>query len=141
MTTMTKQKITIEATINAPVNKVWDAWTTPEDIIQWNSPSPEWHTPRAQNDLKVGGRFISRMEAKDGSAGFDFGGTYDKVDKNKCMAYTMDDNRTVEVLFDVNGDQTKVTETFEAEEENSLEMQRGGWQAILDNFKKYVEGN
>lgn len=133
------QQVTISAVINAPVDKVWAAWTTPADIINWNNASPDWHTPRAENDLRVGGSFTSRMEAKDGSFGFDFGGVYDEVEAHKVIAYTMSDNRKVRVLFDCNGAQTTVTETFDAENQNPVEMQRTGWQAILDNFKKYTE--
>lgn len=139
MTTQQKTNITVEATINVPVEKVWKLWTTPEDIIQWNSASEDWHTPSATNDLRVGGRFTSRMEARDGSMGFDFGGVYDKVKANAEIRYTMDDDRKVSVLFKEENGKTKVTETFEAEGENSVEMQRDGWQAILDNFKKYAE--
>lgn len=133
------QQVTISAVVNAPVDKVWAAWTTPADIINWNNASPDWHTPHAENDLRVGGSFTSRMEAKDGSFGFDFGGVYDEVETHKVIAYTMSDNRKVRVLFDSNGVQTTVTETFDAENQNPVEMQRAGWQAILDNFKKYTE--
>ncbi|MEP7264566.1 MAG: SRPBCC family protein [Bacteroidota bacterium] len=141
MTTANKTVITIESTITAPVEKVWKLWSTPTDICKWNSPSPDWHTPFATNDLRVGGRFSSRMEAKDGSMGFDFGGTYDEVKTNETIAYTMDDNRTAKINFEPKGASTKVTIAFDAEEVNSIEMQRGGWQAILDNFKKYAENN
>ncbi len=131
--------ITVEAHINAPVEKVWECYTNPDDITNWNNASPDWHTPRTENDLRVGGKFLSRMEAKDGSAGFDFWGIYDEVEVNKLIKYTMGDGRKVEVLFAGDGAQTKVVINFEAENENSVEMQRVGWQAILDNFKKYVE--
>ena len=139
MTTGQKTKITVETTVNAPIEKVWKAWTTPSDITQWNNASDDWHTPRAENDLRVGGSFTSRMEAKDGSFGFDFGGIYDEVEHHKSIAYTMGDDRTVRVDFTAMGDQTKVTETFDAENQNSHELQRSGWQAILDNFKQYTE--
>ena len=139
MTSTDKISITVEATINAPVEKVWKLWSTPEHIINWNSASPDWHTPWSENDLRVGGKFASRMEAKDGSFGFEFGGEYSKVEENKAIEYFMSDGRRVEVLFTTEGDATKVTETFDAETENPVEMQRGGWQAILDNFKKYTE--
>jgi len=132
--------ITIEATVNAPVEKVWERWTRPEHITRWNSASDDWHTPSATNDLRPGGAFTSRMEAKDGSMGFDFGGIYDEVDQHRLISYTMGDGRRVSVTFDGSGDKTKVVETFDAETENSVEMQRAGWQAILDNFKKYTEG-
>jgi uncharacterized protein YndB with AHSA1/START domain len=136
-----KIRITVEATINAPVEKVWEYWTKPEHITQWNNASPDWHAPRAENDLRVGGRFTNRMEARDGSFGFDFGGVYDEVKTNELIAYTTDDDRKVSILFNSDGNTTTVTETFEAEEENSVELQKGGWQSILDNFKKYVETN
>lgn len=139
MTTTDKISITVEATINAPVEKVWKLWSTPEHIINWNTASPDWHTPWSENDLRVGGKFASRMEAKDGSFGFEFGGEYSQVEENKLIEYFMSDGRRVEVIFTTEGDTTKVTETFDAETENPVEMQRGGWQAILDNFKKYVE--
>jgi len=137
----TKQSITIKSNINAPVEKVWKMWNTPSDIMQWNAASDDWHTPRAESDLRAGGTFSARMEAKDGSFGFDFGGTYDEVIPNSKLAYTLGDGRKVDVTFEGNGQQTKVIETFEAESENSIEMQRDGWQAILDNFKKYAESN
>ena len=139
MNAANKTRITVSATINAPVEKVWNAWSAPEHIVKWNSASDDWHTPRAENDLRTGGRFFSRMEAKDGSWGFDFGGTYDDVQTNERIAYTMDDGRKVEVAFAGEGNVTRVTETFEAEAENPEEMQRSGWQSILDNFKKYAE--
>lgn len=131
--------ITIQATINAPRNKIWKLWTTPEHITQWNAASDDWHTPSAQNDVRVGGEFLLRMEAKDGSFGFDFTGMYDEVEENITLAYTLDDGRRVKILFEeVNGG-THITQTFDAENTNPLEMQREGWQSILNNFKKYVE--
>ena len=136
-----KQTITVENTIKAPVKKVWDYWSGPEHIKKWNSASDDWHTPRAENDLRVGGSFVSRMEAKDGSMGFDFGGTYDEVKEHEYIEYTIGDGRKVKVRFSGKGNTTKVVVNFEAEETNSVEMQRGGWQAILDNFKKYTEAN
>jgi len=139
METMNKTVITVENTINAPVEKVWNYWTKPEHITQWCNASDEWHTPRAENDLKVGGKFNSRMEAKDGSMGFDFWGTYDVVKNNEYIEYTMGDGRKCKITFTANGNSTKVVESFEAEEENPVEMQKGGWQAILDSFKKYTE--
>ena len=139
METAPKTAITVETTVKAPVGKVWKLWTTPAHITKWNTASKDWHTPRAENDLRVGGRFFSRMEAKDGSFGFDFEGVYDEVKPNELIAYTMSDGRKVKVTFTANGAETKVTETFEPESTNSLEMQRGGWQAILDSFKKYAE--
>jgi len=139
METMNKTSITIETIINAPVDKVWECWNKPEHITQWCNASDEWHTVRAENDLRVGGKFNSRMEAKDGSMGFDFWGIYDVVNPNEKIEYTMGDGRKCEITFTANGNSTKVVESFEAEEENSVEMQKGGWQAILDNFKKYAE--
>ncbi|UXP31249.1 SRPBCC family protein [Reichenbachiella agarivorans] len=134
-----KTKITVETNITAPITKVWEVWTKPEHITQWNNASPDWHTPRAENDLRKGGRFTSRMEAKDGSFGFDFAGVYDEVKLHELIAYTMEDGRTVMVQFTSSGNHTKLTETFDPEHENPVEMQKDGWQAILDNFKKYTE--
>ena len=131
--------ITVAATVNAPVEKVWALWTAPQHIINWNNASPDWHTPSAENDLRRGGKFSYRMEARDGSFGFDFGGVYDDVIENKLIKYTLGDGRKVEVLFAVEDDATSVTENFEAENQNPIEMQRGGWQNILDSFKKHAE--
>jgi uncharacterized protein YndB with AHSA1/START domain len=139
MTTNKKPIITVEASINAPVAKVWTLWTDPQHIVNWNNASDDWFTPRAENDLKVNSRFIWRMEARDGSSGFDFSGVYKKVEPHKKIEYTLDDNRKVEISFVSKGDRTLVKETFEAEDENSLELQRQGWQAILDNYRKYAE--
>ncbi|NYE07177.1 uncharacterized protein YndB with AHSA1/START domain [Bacillus niacini] len=134
----TSKKIVVETTVQAPVEKVWEYWTEPTHIKKWNSASEEWHTPFAENDLKVGGKFLSRMEAKDGSFGFDFGGVYDDVRLNEVIAYSLEDGRKVTINFIRQGDETKVIETFDAENSNPIEMQEAGWQAILDNFKKYV---
>ncbi len=139
METMNKTNITVETTVNASKETVWEYWIKPEHITQWNNASNDWHTPRAENDLRVGGKFLSRMEAKDGSFGFDFSGVYDEVKPNERIVYTIADGRKVIIDFKGSGNATKVSETFDAEQTNSLEMQRGGWQAILDNFKKYVE--
>jgi uncharacterized protein YndB with AHSA1/START domain len=141
MDTQQATVITVENTINAPVAKVWEFWSKPEHITKWCSASNDWHTPRAENDLRTGGKFLSRMEAKDGSFGFDFGGVYDEVRNNEYIEYTMGDGRKVKITFSANGDTTKVVESFDAESTNPVEMQRGGWQAILDNFKKYTEAN
>jgi len=141
METQEKTVVTIENTINAPVEKVWEYWSKPEHIVKWNAASDDWHTPRAENDLREGGSFLSRMEAKDGSMGFDFGGVYNVVRKNEYIEYTMGDNRKVKNNFTSQGNKTKVVVDFEAENENPVEMQKGGWQMILDNFKKYVEAN
>src|SRR5947208_12788703 len=122
--TTEKKQITIGCTINAPADKVWKLWSEPEHIKQWNNASDDWHTPSAENDLRVGGKFSSRMEAKDGSIGFDFGGVYDDVKTNERIAYTIGDGRKVSVHFSGNGDETRVVETFEAEDTNPIEMQR-----------------
>lgn len=140
---MEKQEktITVETTVKAPVEKVWRLWSLPEHITKWNNASDDWHTPSAENDLREGGKFVSRMEARDGSMGFDFGGVYDKVKIHELIEYTIGDGRKVKVSFSSDGDDTKVMETFEAENTHSMELQRGGWQAILDSFKKYAESN
>jgi uncharacterized protein YndB with AHSA1/START domain len=136
----TEQKnITVEATINAPIETVWQCWTEPKHIVNWNNASDDWHTTEATNDLKIGGKFSSIMAAKDGSFSFDFWGIYDAVETHKLLAYTLGDGRDVTISFSKKGNQTTVTEIFEPEDENTIELQKGGWQAILDNFKKYVE--
>jgi len=134
-----KTIISVQAKINASIEKVWKHWTTPEDIVNWNNSSDDWHTPRAENDLREGGKFNYRMEARDGSSGFDFSGVYGKVITNKRIDYTLGDGRKVKVTFSRKADTTEVVESFEAEHTYSIEMQRNGWQAILDNFKKYTE--
>lgn len=138
-----KKTLTVKATINADVAKVWDYYTKPEHITKWNNASEDWHTPKAENDLRVGGRFLSRMESRDGKDGFDFTGVYTVVETNKRIDYTMDDGRKASITFDgsAGSSQTNVTVSFEMETENSRELQESGWQAILDNFKKYVEAN
>jgi uncharacterized protein YndB with AHSA1/START domain len=141
METQEKTVITVQNTVNAPVEKVWEYWTKPEHITKWNHASDDWHSPHAENDLRVGGSFVCRMEAKDGSVGFDFEGVYDKVTPNEYMEYTIGDGRKVKINFTAKGDKTEVAESFEAENTNSIELQTGGWQAILDNFKKYTEAN
>jgi uncharacterized protein YndB with AHSA1/START domain len=138
---MSTSAITIEATIKAPIEKVWNYWTTPQHIMQWNNASDDWHTPHAENDLRPGGSFLSTMAAKDGSFSFDFSGIYDTVSQHECIAYSLEDSRKVSIEFTSDGETTKVVETFEPESENPLEMQQAGWQAILNNFKKYVETN
>jgi uncharacterized protein YndB with AHSA1/START domain len=134
-------KITIETTINAPIDLVWKLWTSPEHIINWNFATTEWCCPSAVNDLKQGGEFKWRMEAKDGSMGFDFTGTYQQIKENELITYKMSDDRAVSIDFSIEGESVKIVESFEAEGTNSDEQQRAGWQAILDNFKKYVESN
>ncbi|MFT3680784.1 MAG: SRPBCC family protein [Ferruginibacter sp.] len=141
MATAEKTVITIESVINASVSKVWEYFNTPDHVTKWNTASPDWHSPSAKNDLRVGGSFTYRMEAKDGSFGFDFSGVYDAVTPEKYIEYTMGDGRNVKVYFSGNGDTTTLVESFEAETENSEELQRTGWQSILDNFKNYVENN
>ncbi len=134
------QQITIRATIEKPVAQVWESYTSPEHITQWNFASDDWKCPEARNDLRVGGKYFARMEAKDGSYGFDFEATYTEVVMGQRFAYVLDDGREVTVSFESVSDQkTKVTIVFDAEEENSIEMQREGWQAILDTFKHYTE--
>ena len=141
METQTKTVITVNSTVVAPVEKVWEYWTKSEHITQWNNASDDWCTSHAENDLRAGGSFVYRMEAKDGSFGFDFGGVYDSIIPNEYIEYTLGDGRKVTVKFEADGNKTKVTENFEAETTNTIEMQKGGWQAILDNFKKYTEAN
>jgi len=138
---MKTTKITVEAAVKAPVEKVWERYTNPRHIIKWNNASDDWHTTRAENDLRAGGKFLSRMEAKDGSLGFDFEGLYDEVKVNERIAYTMTDGRKAEITFTDENNETKMTVTFDAESENPIDMQREGWQAILDNFKKYAEAD
>jgi uncharacterized protein YndB with AHSA1/START domain len=135
----TSKKVTVETTVQAPVEKVWEYWTEPTHIKKWNSASDDWHTPIAENDLRAGGKFHSRMEAKDGSFGFDFGGIYDEVKLHEVIAYTLGDGRTVKITFKGDDNVTEVMETFDAETENPIELQKQGWQAILHNFKKYTE--
>jgi uncharacterized protein YndB with AHSA1/START domain len=132
-------KITVESTVKAPVAKTWEAYNNPADIKQWNQASPDWHTTKASVDLREGGTFSSRMEAKDGSAGFDFEGVYTRVVPQKTVAYRMGDGREATVEFAPSNGGTTVTVTFDAETQNTPELQRGGWQAILDSFAKHVE--
>jgi uncharacterized protein YndB with AHSA1/START domain len=132
-------KITVETVVKAELGKVWDAWNNPADIKQWNAPQEDWHTTRSSVDLREGGRFLSRMEAKDGSKGFDFEGTYTRVVPHKTIEYRMSDGREVKVEFVEQPGGVFVQETFDAETENSPELQRAGWQAILNNFCRYME--
>ncbi|PJZ84882.1 SRPBCC family protein [Leptospira harrisiae] len=138
---MNSDQIIVQSTINAEVKKVWENYTNPQHIIHWNFASDDWQCPWAKNDLKVGGKYSARMEAKDGSFGFEFEAIYDQVADQKLISYTMEDGRKASVAFESLGSQTEVTIKFDAENQNPIEMQRGGWQAILDNFKKYVESN
>lgn len=135
------QTITVETTVKAPVEKVWQTWTRPEHITQWCYASDDWHAPAAENDVRTGGNFKTTMAAKDGSFSFDFGGTYTDVQEHAKLDYVLGDGRKVQVNFISEGDATKVIETFEPESTHSIEMQRGGWQAILDNFRKFTEAN
>jgi len=139
METTSRMAITVEAVVNASIEKVWASWTEPKHITKWNQASDDWHCPKAANDLKTGGKFSATMAAKDGSMSFDFEGTYTNVKSPERLEYKMPDERKVLVVFSKNGNQTKVVETFDPETENPIEMQRQGWQAILDNFKKYTE--
>lgn len=138
---MNVTKITVKTAISADIKKVWDLWTLPEHITKWNFASDDWHCPKAENDLKVGGKLKSRMEAKDGSFGFDFEAIYDEIIENRTITYTMTDGRQATTDFVHENGKTTLTTIFDAESENSVDMQRDGWQAILDNFKRYVEMN
>lgn len=132
-------KIQIEKRIAAPIAAVWSAWTEPADIVQWNAASDDWHTTRATVDLRVGGAFTSRMEAKDGSFGFDFAGTYTNVIEHKLIEFSMGDARSVLIEFTELNDGVVVRETFDSEPTHSMEQQRDGWQAILNRFASHVE--
>jgi len=139
METGSNSKISVETIVNRPIDIVWKYWTEPQHITKWNNASDDWYTPFSENDLIVGGRFISRMEAKDGSFGFDFSGIYDEVKHCDVLSYILDDGRKVKITFIDQQNETKIIEIFEAEKTNSIELQQKGWQAILDNFKKYTE--
>lgn len=136
---METTKITIQAVVSADRKKVWDYYTNPDYITKWNFAIDTWHCPTASNDMRVGGKYLARMEAKDGSFGFDFEAIYNEIVNGEKFTYTMTDNRVVNTTFKELGDQTAVTITFDAESENPVEMQQQGWQSILDNFKKYTE--
>jgi len=131
--------ITIRASIEAPIDTVWKLWTEPKHITQWCNASDEWHAPKVENNLQPGGKFLTRMEAKDGSLGFDFEGTYSNIAKYSLIEYDMADGRHVSIHFSKLNDGTEIVQTFDPEEENPLEMQQNGWQAILNNFKNYAE--
>ena len=133
------EKARVEAIIDRKRDEVWDLWNAPEHITQWNFASDDWCCPRAENDLRVGGRLCSRMEAKDGSFGFDFEAIYDEVLSESRLAYTMTDGRQAETRFEDLGDSTRVTTIFDAESSNPVDRQQAGWQAILNNFKRYAE--
>lgn len=134
-----KDKITVETTVNAPIEKVWECWNNPEDIKNWAFASDDWEVLFAENDLKVGGSFKIAMSAKDKSAGFDFVGKYNDIKELSLIEYNMDDGRNVKIIFEKLPEGVRVIESFDPEDENSLEIQKSGWQAILDNFKRYVE--
>ena len=135
------KSVTVQTTVDVPVEKVWEYWTAPEHITKWNNASDDWHTTRSENDLRVGGIFLSRMEAKDGSIGFDFEGVYEKVIPNETIVYVLGDGRKVRIDFTRNGSGSKIVETFNTENVHSEEQQRTGWQNILDNFKRYTEAD
>jgi uncharacterized protein YndB with AHSA1/START domain len=134
-------KITVEVIVHAPVEKVWEYWTEPQHITKWSFASDDWHAPYAENDLQAGGKFLTRLEAKDGSFGFDLGGVYDEIQENELISYTLGDGRKVTITFNSQENGTKVIESFDAEGTHSIEQQKAGWQAFLDNFKKYTENS
>lgn len=131
--------ITIETLVHAPINLVWDTWNSPNHVVHWNHASDDWHSPKAENNFVVGGKFVYRMEAKDNSFGFDFSGTYEEIVDKKRVVTRLDDNRLVKTEFHVENDSVRIVETFEAEDQNSIELQREGWSAILNNYKLYTE--
>ncbi len=131
--------VTVQVLVDASIDTVWKCWTTPADIIKWNNASDDWHTPEASLDLRKGGKFSYRMEAKDASMGFDFGGVYSDIVDKQEINYTLEDGRKTKITFIEVDNKVQVIESFEAEDINSIEMQRQGWQAILDNFQRYVE--
>lgn len=132
-------KVTVQAVVQASIEKVWSYWTEPEHITKWNQASEDWHAPRAENNLRAGGTFLTRMEAKDGSVGFDFVGIYDEVEQHKLITYTLGDGRRVEITFENLDGATNVVQTFDAESSHPVEFQQAGWQAIMNNFKQYTE--
>lgn len=136
-----KNPITIETIVHGPIDKVWSYWNEPKHIMNWNHASPDWHAPKAENDLQVGGKFITTMAAKDGSMRFDFWGIYDEVKPSEWIAYTMGDGRKATISFSTTGETTMIVQQFEAEDQNSNELQQAGWQAILNSFKSYTEKN
>lgn len=138
---MNKNTITVETTVKSPMSKVWEYWNKPEHIVRWAFASDDWEAPKAENDVRTGGKFRTTMAAKDKSTSFDFTGIYTAVKEHEHIEYTMEDGRDARVEFMQSPEGIKITETFDPESENSEEMQRRGWQAILDNFKKYTETN
>ncbi|OCT14702.1 polyketide cyclase [Paenibacillus pectinilyticus] len=139
METSNSTKVTVEIVVQAPLSKVWSYWTEPDHITKWYQPSEDWHAPRAENDLRAGGEFLTRMEAKDGSMGFDYSGIYDEVKPYETIGYTLGDGRKVDITFVDQGEATKVVEIFDPESMNPVEFQQAGWQAILNSFKRYTE--
>lgn len=139
MNTSSRTMVTVQTVVQLPVSRVWDLWTVPHHIIHWNQASDDWHTARAENDLKKFGRFLFRMEARDGSFGFDFSGEYRIVINQKLIEFILDDSRKVTITFSEEKNGTLITESFEAEETHPVEMQKEGWQAILNSFRKYAE--
>lgn len=135
------ESITVETEVSAGINKVWDYWTNPLHIVHWNFASDDWHCPSAENDPRVGGSFKYNMASRDGKYSFDFEGIYNEIETEKKIAYELGDGRRVTILFTDLGNKSKIVETFDPENTNPMEMQRGGWQSILDNFKKYTENN
>lgn len=138
---MDKKPITVQTIVNAPIEKVWEYWNGPKHIPGWAFASDDWEAPAAENDLRVGGKFKTVMAAKDGSSSFDFVGVYTAIKEHELIEYIMDDGRKVKIEFVQTPDGVKVMEIFDPENENIDEVQRSGWQAILDNFKKYVEAS
>ena len=134
-------KVIIQANVSANIKKAWEYYTQPAHITKWNFATDDWMCPDASNDMRIGGKYIARMEAKDGSFGFDFEAVYNEISDGEKFTYIMPDNREVNVIFNQNGDATEVTVKFDAETENPIELQREGWQSILNNFKKYTETN
>ena len=135
------ESITVETEVNAGIKKVWDYWTNPLHIFHWNFASDDWHCPSAENDPRVGGSFKYNMASRDGKFSFDFEGIYNEIETEKMIAYELGDGRRVTILFTDLGNKSKIVETFDPENTNPMEMQRGGWQSILDNFRKYTENN
>ncbi|MGP6147639.1 SRPBCC family protein [Jeotgalibaca sp. A122] len=133
------EKIKVATMVDAPMKTVWETWNDPKHIVKWNQASEDWHTTEAKNDLRNGGKFLSRMEAIDGSVGFDFEGIYDEIIEHKKISYTMPDNRQVEIRFSEEDGKVKIEEWFDAEDENPVEMQKAGWQAIMDSYTHYTE--
>lgn len=133
------EKIKVATMVDAPMKTVWETWNDPKHILKWNQASEDWHTTEAKNDLRNGGKFLSRMEAKDGSVGFDFEGIYDEIIEHKKISYTMPDKRQVEIRFSEADGKVKIEEWFDAEDENPVEMQKAGWQAIMDSYTHYTE--